>query len=148
METQTKINELRARCEEAGIPLTIHRIEIYKILLNSKEHPSPEMIYHNLKDTFPTLSLATVYNNLEALSRLRLVTKVNPISDQARYDGNISLHAHFVCLSCKSIEDIDPGTIDLSILPEMPDSDNVVYGKSLQFYGICKKCKKNTQEES
>jgi len=148
MEVLAKIEVLRARCKEAGIPLTQHRIEIYKILLSTKEHPSPEMIYHELKDNFPTLSLATVYNNLEVLDRLGLIKKINPLSDQARYDGDLSYHGHFVCISCKNVEDIDPASIDPLEIPDLLTKKHTILGKSVQFVGICEKCKNNTQEES
>ena len=141
-----KIEELRERCREEGIPLTQQRIEIYKALLSSKKHPSPEAIYRKLKAGFPTLSLATVYNNLEVLSRLGVVRKLNPLSDHARYDGDLSSHTHFVCLSCKSVEDIESEEIESIEIPDPPENGRKILAKTIQFIGICKKCQNNQEE--
>ena len=147
MEFLMKIEELRERCKEEGIPLTQQRIEIYRTLLASKEHPSPERIYQKLKSNFSTLSLATVYNNLEVLSRLGVVRKLNPLSDHARYDSDLSSHTHFVCLSCKSVEDIESEEIKSIQIPDPPKNGRRIYAKSIQFTGICEKCQNNKLEE-
>ena len=147
MEFTMKIEELRVRCREEGIPLTQQRIEIYKTLLESIEHPSPESIYQKLKNKFSTLSLATVYNNLEVLSRLGVVRKLNPLSNHARYDGNLSSHTHFVCLNCKSVEDIESTEIDSIRIPDPPENGRKIFSKTIQFVGICKKCQNNKLEE-
>ena len=146
MEFAMKIEELRERCREEGIPLTQQRIEIYKALLSSKKHPSPEAIYRKLKGDFSTLSLATVYNNLDVLSRLGVVRKLNPLSDHARYDGDLSSHTHFICLSCKSVEDIESEEIESIKIPDPPENGRKILGKTIQFVGICKKCQNNQEE--
>ncbi|MEE9554737.1 MAG: transcriptional repressor [candidate division Zixibacteria bacterium] len=147
MDFLTRIEELRELCREEGIPLTQQRIEIYKVLLASREHPSPEIIYRKLKSDFPTLSLATVYNNLEVLSRLGIVRKLNPLSDHARYDGDLSSHTHFVCVKCKAVEDIESEKIDSIQIPDPPENGRKILGKTIQFVGICEKCQNEKQEE-
>jgi len=147
METSVKLDELKTRCREAGIPLTQHRIEIYRVLLSTNEHPSPDMIYHRLKDNLPTLSLATVYNNLGILDRLGLVKKINPLSNEARYDSDLSSHNHFICISCNTVEDIDSVEVNSFDIPDLPNTEHIILEKSIEFVGICKKCKKDTREE-
>jgi len=146
MKIEMKIEELKARCKKDGIPLTQQRLEVYKVLLESREHPSPETIYLKLKNDFPTLSLATVYNNLEVLNRLGLVRKLNPLSDQARYDGDLSPHSHFVCLSCKRVEDIESEEITAIQIPDPSENGRKITGKTIQFVGICSECQDNKQE--
>ena len=43
------------------------RNSIYEYLCGTKEHPSAEMIYNDLKGDNPNLSLGTVYRNLKQL---------------------------------------------------------------------------------
>lgn len=142
MEIETKIEALRDRCRDQGIPLTQQKIEVYKALLGSKEHPSPESIYNQLKASFPTISLATVYNNLDSLGRLGLVRRINPLYDQARYDADLSSHTHFICVSCKKVEDMEFDEVDESIIPKSMANGNKVISKSIQYTGICKECQK------
>ena len=147
MRVVEKIEELIKHCRENGIPLTQQRIETYRVLVGSDEHPSPEMIYKRLKINNPTLSLATVYKNLEALSRIGFARKINPLSDHARYDGDFKQHNHFVCLSCRKVEDVHFEELESIRIPDIPGSEHVITGKTIVFMGICKQCQDNTQEE-
>ncbi len=147
MEVADRIEALRAYCRKNRIPLTHQRIEVYRILLGSKEHPSPEEIYRRLKESFPTLSLATVYRNLEALNRIGFIRKVNALSDHARYDGDIKQHSHFICLSCRKVEDVHFEELERAQIPDLPDSEHVITSKTVVFMGVCKTCRDDTQEE-
>ncbi len=147
MEVTDRIEALRAHCRKSRIPLTHQRIEVYRILLNSKEHPSPEAIYRRLRESFSTLSLATVYRNLEALNRVGFVRKVNVLSDHARYDGDIKQHSHFICLSCRRVEDVHFEELESIRIPDPPDSEHVITEKTIVFMGICKPCQTDTQEK-
>ncbi len=147
MRVDEKIEELRNHCRENGIPLTQQRIATYRVLVDSDEHPSPEMIYRHLKINYPTLSLATVYKNLEALARMGFAKKINPLSDHARYDGDVKQHSHFICLSCRKVEDVHFEGLESIQIPDIPDSDHVVSAKTIVFMGICNQCQNNIQEE-
>lgn len=147
MEVSDRIEALRGYCKKNRIPLTQQRIEVYRILLSSKEHPSPEEIYRRLRESFPTISLATVYRNLEALNRIGFVRKVNSLSDHARYDGDIKQHSHFICLSCRKVEDVHFEELESIQIPDLPDSEDVITEKTIVYMGICKSCQNNTQEE-
>jgi Fur family peroxide stress response transcriptional regulator len=147
MKTADKIEELKSHCRENGIPLTQQRIEVYKILVGSEEHPSPEMIYGRLKNKFPTLSLATVYKNLKVLTGMGFAKKINPLSDHARYDGDIRQHSHFICLSCRRVEDVHFEELERVQIRDLPDSGHVITAKTVVYMGICKTCQDNTQEE-
>ncbi|MDA8140337.1 MAG: transcriptional repressor [Desulfobacteraceae bacterium] len=46
---------------DAGQKITPQRMAIVKILAKSEGHPSVENIYNQIKNDFPTMSLATVY---------------------------------------------------------------------------------------
>jgi Fur family peroxide stress response transcriptional regulator len=144
MDKADRVDQLRSYCRDNGIPLTQQRLEIFRALLGSPDHPSPEEIHIRLKGRFPTLSLATVYKNLEALSRIGFARKINPLSDHARYDFDLEPHSHFVCLSCKMIEDIHNSALDEFEIPNPHDSDHDITAKTVQYYGICKACKDNT----
>jgi Fur family peroxide stress response transcriptional regulator len=144
MDKTDRVEKLRSYCRENSIPLTQQRLEIFRTLLGSQDHPSPEEIHIRLKGRFPTLSLATVYKNLETLSTIGFARKINPLSDHARYDFDPKPHSHFVCLSCKMVEDIHDSALDGFEIPDPHDSDHEIMGKSVQYYGICKQCRDNT----
>mgnify|MGYP003295836313 CR=1 FL=1 len=79
---------------------------IYNYLLESKEHPSAEMIYEDLKKLEPNLSLGTVYRNLKLLEDLGSVRRVTTLNNVERYDAFTDDHMHFVCENCADVMDL------------------------------------------
>ena len=79
---------------------------IYNYMLSTKEHPSAEMIYEELKKEEPNLSLGTVYRNLKLLEELGMVKKVTSVNNVERYDAMTSDHLHFVCDKCGCVVDL------------------------------------------
>jgi len=146
MNVAAEIEKLRDYCRDNSIPLTQQRLEVYRELVWSKDHPSPEEIHRRLREKYPTISLATVYKNLNALSKMGFARKINPLSDHARYDGDLSSHSHFICTSCKRVYDIDPETIVGAIIPDPDGFEHEITGKYIQYFGICNPCKNNTKE--
>ena len=82
------------------------REEIYSCLLASEQHPSAEMIYTQLKEVLPELSLGTVYRNLKQLEEMGKVRRVTSHQGNERYDAICGDHVHFVCQNCGGITDV------------------------------------------
>ena len=82
------------------------RENILAFLRGTKEHPSAHMIYNALYSDNPTLSPATVYNNLKLFEEQGLVIRVANVNGVERYDANTSDHVHFVCEKCGAVIDI------------------------------------------
>ena len=71
---------------------------IYQTLMATDQHPTAEMIYNWLKPENPSLSLGTVYRNLNLLADEGSITRMAfPVE---RYDANIRPHPHFQCRGC------------------------------------------------
>ena len=130
---------LMEKIRSCGLKPTSQRIAIFKEILSRIDHPSADSIYQSLKDEYPTLSLNTVYMNLESFVTKGIVSKVNFFHESARFDGNIENHHHFVCLRCKKVIDLH----DLN-LPEMdiPEDHQIfkVCSQQLQVNGLCHEC--------
>ena len=114
---------------------------IYNYLISTKEHPSAEMIYEELKRVEPTLSLGTVYRNLKLLEELGMVKRVTSVNNVERYDACCSDHAHFVCTCCKKVIDI---TGEKEMMVNKFKELNDAYSVSricLTLEGLCPECK-------
>ncbi len=59
------------------------------------------------KKSMPSISLATVYNSLEALVACGLVKQVHVDREPTRFCPNLKEHGHFVCEQCDQVFDID-----------------------------------------
>jgi Fur family peroxide stress response transcriptional regulator len=101
----SRVDEMITRCRESGMNVTPQRIAVYRALLASTEHPTPEMLFNAVSPSMPTMSLATIYKSLEALQSLGLVREVPVVSDSRRYDANLEAHHHLVCEECGSVAD-------------------------------------------
>ncbi len=136
------IEKLRDR----GFRLTPQRIAVLKILAKSEGHPTVERIYEQVKKSFPTTSLATVYKTIALLKGLNEVLELGFTDDSNRYDGNKPYpHPHMVCVKCKSIIDSD-----IALLTDFTEEVSQKTGykileSRLDFFGVCPKCQAESE---
>jgi Fur family transcriptional regulator, peroxide stress response regulator len=142
----SRLDHMIERLKEKGFRITPQRIAIVEILANSCEHPGVDQIYREVKKSFPTTSLATVYKTVTLLKELGEIIEMGFGDESNRYDGkNPQPHPHIMCLKCKSI--IDP---DLSSLNEMSrelseETGYRILSHRLDFFGICPDCRKKEE---
>lgn len=90
-----------------GFRLTPQRESVYAVLLAKRDHPTAEEVFMRVKRGMPEISLATVYNCLDALVRCGLARQVNLDRGAARFCPNMREHGHFYCDGCNGIFDVD-----------------------------------------
>ena len=71
---------------------------IYQALQSTKEHPTADMIYQALKPENPSLSLGTVYRNLNLLASEGRIVRIPSSVDH--YDGDTSPHSSSCSPAC------------------------------------------------
>lgn len=81
---------------ENGLRCTRQRQEVYRALASTTAHPTAEELHGLVARDNPTISLATVYNALEAFCTAGLARKMPMAEGPARYDADLSDHLHFV----------------------------------------------------
>lgn len=86
---------------------TPQRRHVYDLLLGKRDHPTATEVFLRAKKTMPSISLATVYNSLEALVACQLVKQVHVDREPTRFCPNLEEHGHFVCEQCAQVFDID-----------------------------------------
>lgn len=77
-----------------GLRLTRQRSEVYHVLMETRDHPTAATVYQRAKKRLPSISLATVYNCLEALVDKKLVNQVTFDREPSRYCPNLVEHIH------------------------------------------------------
>jgi len=143
----TSLEHLAERCRTAGIKATPQRLEIFRALVDSHAHPTPEEIYRWVKDRMPTVSLATIYKTLDALEGAGLARLVSHTGDTKRYDGNLTPHHHLVCSACGKIADFSDPALESFALPaelEGFQPERV----SVQVVGLCKSCLDSVEDDT
>ena len=113
----------------SGMRMTPQRKEVYKVLMSHRDHPTAGEVYERAKRSMPTISLATVYNCLEALVQHGAVRQVNFERESSRYCPNLVEHGHFHDEMSGAIIDVPlkkgAKLSDLLELPEGAQIDNL-----------------------
>jgi Fe2+ or Zn2+ uptake regulation protein len=98
---------LQERLEQSGRRMTAQRQHVYDVLMEKKNHPTAEEVFIRAKKGMPEISMATVYNCLDALVNCGLVRQVNQDREATRFCSNMQPHHHFYCDECGEAYDID-----------------------------------------
>ena len=91
--------------KQSGLKVTPQRLSVLRIL-DRHTHPTIDELYDEILKENPSVSLATVYKNLNTLKDEGLVVEVNFVNQKARYDIYEHPHIHVVCENCGSVEDM------------------------------------------
>lgn len=120
--------------------MTEQRRAVFDVLMAKRDHPTAVDVFTRVRESVPTISLATVYNCLDTLSACGLVKTVTHEREPARYCPNLDDHAHFFCQQCGSVSDIPlrsrKGPHDVWDFPE----GIVITHNEVSFSGTCAKC--------
>lgn len=120
-----------------GIRASSQRILILKYLNENNNHPTAGKIYDELSGKLPTISKATVYNNLKLFLENGLIKEINIDNTETRYDFNTEMHGHFRCKNCGKIFDIK---IEELKLDTSDFSDFQFDSTDVFINGICPDC--------
>jgi Fur family peroxide stress response transcriptional regulator len=137
-----KMDAFQSRCREAGFKITPQRMAVYKVLIESKQHPSAEMVFHNVRKVIPNISLDTVNRTLLTLAEIGAATIVEGTGDAKRFDGKLQTHQHFKCIKCRRIFDFYYKPFDNIAVPKNISRRFTVLRKTVYFEGICDLCRK------
>ena len=120
--------------------LTHQRIEIFREVLQSGDHPDAEKVFQGVRGRMPTVSLDTVYRTLWWLKDLGLITILGLSRERARFDANLSRHHHFVCTQCGLTRDFYSDEFDSLKLPDSVLSFGHAENIQVEVKGRCLKC--------
>jgi len=98
--------ELLSVLKDRGLKATPQRVAVLREL-GKKTHPTMEEMYNGIREENPTISLATVYKNVNLLKEQGMVIEINIPNGKMRYDYLTHPHIHLVCKSCGCVEDLD-----------------------------------------
>ena len=129
--------QLARELSKSNLRVTSQRERVYRILREQADHPTADEVYVRVNAERHDMSLATVYNSLDALVRCGLVKQVNVDRTATRYCSNREEHCHFYCEECGRVHDIeivgDPDDFPVRI-PEDLDAHRI----ELSIRGTCR----------
>jgi len=141
---ETLDRRLTERLARRGFRFTPQREHVYAVLLRKRDHPTAEEVFIRAKRDRPDISLATVYNCLDALVECGLARQVTLERGATRFCPNMREHCHFYCDQCESVFDI-----------ELPVEPGIALPKGyraqrydIAIHGRCPACAGKTQAKN
>ena len=129
---------LSKQLSTSGFRFTPQREHVYGVLMEQRDHPTAEEVFIRAKRRMPEISMATVYNCLDALVQSGCARQVTVDRGATRFCPNMQEHCHFYCDTCEKVFDID-------LSDEGPPGITLPKGfKATRFeiaiHGLCAKC--------
>ncbi len=128
--------QLNERLATRGFRFTPQREHVYAVLLRKRDHPTAEEVFIRAKRGMPDISMATVYNCLDALVACGLARQVTLERGATRFCPNMREHIHFYCDQCESVFDIDLPAEPGIALPKGYRADRY----DIAIHGRCPAC--------
>lgn len=135
------VEDLNRVCRDKELRLTPQRLEVYKTIVRTTEHPSADDILKKVRKRIPNISHDTVYRTLSWLVDNKLIFQVGVVNGMARFDGNLDVHAHYICEECGNIGDIFSDRLKNMSFNTLVPTDFSVQNVLLEFRGCCKTCR-------
>ena len=122
--------------------MTKYEKQIYEIVNKLTGHMTADQIFSELKKSYPSVSLATVYNNLNKLCEAGLIRRVSTEGSPDRYDRTAK-HDHLVCRRCGKLTDICFEDLTASLERQLGGE---FFAYDLKVYYICPECRASEAE--
>ena len=132
----------KSRLKKNGLKNTKHRSEVLRILELSSQPVTADYIYKRLETEGKSISLSTVYRNLELLVKKDIALKMNAVeSEKSLFELNKRIHRHYlICLGCHRMFPIDDCPLDDYEKALQKKTGFSITGHKLEIYGYCKDC--------
>ena len=122
--------------------MTKYAKKILEIVEASHSHMTAEEIFDALRETYPDVVLATVYNNLNRLWEEGRIRKVTVEGMKDRYD-HMARHDHLLCRGCGKLVDVNLS--DLTAMLER-QVDVPILSYDLKILYLCEACRKKLED--
>lgn len=141
-ESEQRLERMISALRGRGHRLTPQRLAILRILAEGRDHPGVDRIYEQVRQDFPTTSLATVYKTVNLLKEMREVLELGFADQGSRYDGRRpEPHPHVICTKCGAIVDpVFSGLDEMAAEMALKSGFKLTHHR-LDFFGLCPKCR-------
>ena len=112
-----------SRLEAHGVRPTAQRLAIASYVLHTERHPSADEVRAQVREAFPMISRATVYNTLNLFVDRGLLQALVLTEGQVVFDPNVERHHHFIDDDTGEIYDLPWRTLTVSRVNQLEGFD-------------------------
>lgn len=113
---------------------------IKDFLMSRHDHPTADVVYMNVRQQNPSISLGTVYRNLTLLADIGEIQRLRLDDGVDHFDADTSQHYHFICRNCGRVIDLEMDSIDGITDIAGKHFSGSIAGHVTYFYGSCDEC--------
>lgn len=131
-----------------NIKLTTSRKAIVEVFEDNRKHLSAEDVHEFLKKRNQKAGIATVYRNLDLLTRIGILHRVNfgDGKDHFEMTHKPIHHHHLVCNKCGKVIDYSEVMGESEFVSHLEKELSKLYefkieSHQIYFYGLCNKCR-------
>jgi Fur family peroxide stress response transcriptional regulator len=146
-EVQRRVEAFAAATKKAAVKLTHQRLEIFREVASSLEHPDAETVFRAVRARMPTVSLDTIYRTLTLLNSLGLISTLGPRRESVRFDANLAQHHHYYCVRCGLARDFESAELNALPIPDFVNKIGSVIATRVEVRGVCDRCAKEPVKE-
>ncbi|MBF0283254.1 MAG: transcriptional repressor [Magnetococcales bacterium] len=144
---ERRLDWLKSQLQQAGHKATHQRLEVFRQVILTDEHPDAEAVYLGVRERIPTISRNTVYQTLQFLMDQGFIAPFGVHQASHRYDPNPAPHHHLLCLRCGKVSDYEASPLE--IIP--PPMGGANWGKvdsiHVELRGVCSDCLSERKRE-
>ena len=100
--------------EQHGIQPSAQRVAIARYVLFTDDHPSADEVWTKVREAFPMVSRATVYNTLNLFVEKGLLRQVSLTEGRVVFDPKTDDHHHFIDEDSGRIHDVPWDAVKVS----------------------------------
>jgi len=139
-EIERRLKSFLDLCRSRGFKATPQRLEIFRQVAQTDEHPDADVVCARVRKRMPTVSADTVYRTLAFLDDNGLIQKLSRLHGSARFGANMRKHHHFVCTECGKAWDFYSEELDHFSPPPEVATLGSVKTRHAELHGVCKSC--------
>lgn len=121
--------------------MTRQRRVILQTLVSMRSHPTADELYAVVRSELPSVSLGTIYRNLDVLARSGRVRKLDTGGNQARFDAELAPHHHVRCGACGRVDDVAIVQADELPCPKQSAHGFTITRCRIEYDGYCPDCR-------
>ena len=140
-----QVKDSSVTLRDSGIQPSAQRVAVGEYVLYTHEHPSADLVWKRVRERFPWISRATVYNTLNLFVDKGLLQRLNLSEDSVVFDPITETHHHFIDEKTGAIHDVPWDRVQVCNVESLHEFE--VHDYQVVMRGIVKGSRKKSKGE-